>query len=577
MKHYCIFLLTILLALPLAGQVPEVIPPSYEGQYKRIERRIARTIKKESPDVILDPIESTPITPTFYALETGNWGPTYLGVNQRADEIRARARRNVVVFIFDTGGCYDHPYLNDYVWNDLGAVFTGEADCKDGHGHSTHVAGIVAGAAPDYPLGIARMIPVKLVPIKVLSNGGSGSFTGIVQGTRYANEKAADLIAKGWFVVYNYSLGGGSSYGPLEEAFKEAEALGVLINCAANGNTGQTPVNYPGSSIYTLGTAALAQSGSGVTRASYSSYGPETWGAAPGSSILSTWPGGGTRLLSGTSMATPHQAGLFAILASVYPTATAAQLKAHYIKYATDLGSPGRDEYYGYGAGLIDPLLDNAPDGSEPPPPPDEPTCTDGKQNGKETGVDCGGPDCPPCEVPEPEKPPYQKRVLPLELVGSYPIDWVRTATESRIKPPSKEEAESFGVSVTVDGSLHTFGASCYDMDAYSRFHTAGTTPIVITRISVEARSETTYDWEWKALEKNAREFFSNRSIGTPGTWDVYHTGAYLLYFLDYFASQEKPGFIYQDLKPLEIEFEWEGVMVVVTRDLIDYKGPKKD
>ena len=552
MKHYCIFLFAILLALPLAGQVPEVIPPSYEGQYKRIERRIARTIKKESPDVILDPIESTPITPTFYALETGNWGPTYLGVNQRADEIRARARRNVVVFIFDTGGCYDHPYLNDYVWNDLGAVFTGEADCKDGHGHSTHVAGIVAGAAPDYPLGIARMIPVKIVPIKVLSNGGSGSFTGIVQGTRYANEKAADLIAKGWFVVYNYSLGGGSSYGPLEEAFQEAEKLGVLINCAANGNTGQTPVNYPGSSIYTLGTAALAQSGAGVTRASYSSFGPETWGAAPGSSILSTWPGGGTRLLSGTSMATPHQAGLFAILASVYPTATAAQLKAHYIKYATDLGSPGRDEYYGYGAGLIDPLLDNAPDGSEPPPPPDEPTCTDGKQNGKETGVDCGGPDCPPCEVPEPGKPPYQKRVLPLELVGTWSLGWVKTGTA---------QAEP------VD----------YDMDAYNLFQPAGMTTLTITRMVVEARSETVYDWEWKAFDDNAREFFRNRSIGTPPTWDVYHVGTYLLYFLDYFASNEMPGFVYQDFKPVAVEFEWEGVKVVVSKDLIDYKGKQKN
>jgi len=237
MKHI-LFLFAILLALPAWGQVPEVIPDDYERKYKRIERKIDRTIRKESPDIILDPIESLPIEPEFYALGAGNWGPTYLGVNQRFDEIRSRAKRPVVVFIFDTGGCYDHELLDGVAWNDLGRSFTGEP-CADGHGHSTHVAGIIAADSPEQPLGVARMIPIKLVPIKVLSNGGSGSFTGIVQGTRYANEVAGDLIDEGYFVIYNYSLGGGSEYGPLEDAFKEAEALGVLINCAPGALSGR--------------------------------------------------------------------------------------------------------------------------------------------------------------------------------------------------------------------------------------------------------------------------------------------------------------------------------------------------
>lgn len=546
MKHYLFFLLTLLFTLPLAGQKPDVIPDDYERKFRRLERRLDRMERREAPDVILDPIESLPIEPTFYAMETGNWGPTYLGVNQRADEIRSKARRPVVVFIFDTGGQYDHPFLKDVAWNDLGRVFTGEESGKDGHGHSTHVAGIIAATAPDYPLGIARMLPeIRLVPVKVLSNQGSGSFAWIIAGTEYANGKAKELIAKGWFVVYNYSLGGATASDGLEKAFREAEALGVLINCAANGNTGNTPNQYPGRSQYTLGVAALQQSGSGVTRASYSSYGPETWAAMPGSSILSTWPDGGTKLLSGTSMATPHLAGLFAILASVNPNATAAGLKAHYIEYAADLGSPGRDHYYGYGSGIISPMLDNPP-GGEPAPP----TCTDGIRNGKETGVDCGGPDCPACE---PEGPPeYRKRRLPLAIDGAWSLGWVKLNTASA-------EPED------------------YDMDATALFQPAGMTYMNISRIVFEASSATEYQHEWEALEANAEAYFRNRSIGTPGGWDVYDAGRYALYFLDYYAANTAPGYAYQDLKPISVAFEWEGVQVEITRDLVDYQGPKKD
>lgn len=545
-----------LASTPALAQVD--IPEGYEKEYRRIERRTERTIRQESPDVILDPIESMPVEPTFYAMETGNWGPTFMGVNARATEIAQRAKRPVVVFIFDTGGCYDHPLLNAYAWNDLGGVFTGEASCADGHGHSTHVAGIVAASAPDYPLGIARMIQVKVVPVKVLSNAGSGSFQSITNGTIHANGKAKALIAQGWFVVYNYSLGGSGTYAPLEAAFKEAEDMGVLINVAANGNTGGTPISYPGRSQYTLGTAALQQSGTGVTRASYSSYGPETWGAAPGSSILSTWKGGGTAILSGTSMATPHQAGLFAILAAVWPTSTAAQLKAHYIKHGTDLGSPGKDDYYGYGIGLIGPLIDNAPDGSQPPPPPDDPTCTDGKQNGKETGVDCGGPDCPPCGD---GRPPYRARKLPLALKGNWSI---------RVSQADNHSASLPGT-VWVKNKAGT--AYSFDLDAAGMVDVSGTTVVIIKEIGFEASSETTYAWEAEALLANANLHWRNRSLGVPAAWDIYDASRYILYFLDYFSTNAHSGYKVQALRPTCLVVEAGGVEYrIAPADLFDYK-----
>ena len=543
MKHYLI-IFALLLAGQAWGQVPDVIPDEYARKYKRIERRTDKLIRKEAPDVILDPIESLPIEPEFYAMDAGNWGPTYLGVNQRIDEIRSRAKRGVVVFIFDTGGCYDHPLLSGVAWNDLGRVFTGESDCADGHGHSTHVAGIIAANSQDQPLGIARMLPeIQLVPVKVLNNSGSGSYSWITEGTKYANQQAKKLIAEGYFIIYNYSLGGGSDYQPLEDAFKEAESLGVLINCAANGNTGNTPIQYPGASPYTIGVAALAQSGAGVERAPYSSYGPETWAAAPGSSILSTWPGGGLRILSGTSMATPHQAGLFAILASVYPEATAEELKAHFIEYATDLGSPGRDDYYGYGAGVVDGLLDNPP-GQGPKPP----TCDDGKQNGNETGIDCGG-DCPPCE---PEGPPeYRKRKFELALEGSWNLGWWQTLPAGLDSP------------------------QMYDLDATALISPAGLTQINIRRMVYDVNSESTFEWETDALKANAAEFFRNRALGTQAGWDIRDAGRWVLYFLDYFAANQADGYIYQDIEPVEVIFDWEGYRVEIRDGLISYK-PKK-
>lgn len=567
MKHI-IILFALLFAGQAWGQVPDVIPENYERRFKRLERKIERSDRRTGDTIVhLDPIESLPITPTFYAMETGNWGPSYLGINSRIDDINGRKRRKVAVFIFDTGGCYDHPFLKDVAWNDLGKSFTGES-CQDGHGHSTHVAGIIAAHSPDYPLGAARMLRdgfIKLIPVKVLNNGGSGAFSWITAGTKYANEEAKKLIAQGWFVVYNYSIGGGSSYAPLEEAFKEAEALGVLINVAANGNTGKAPPEYPGRSQYTLGTAALQQSGGGVERASYSSYGPETWGAAPGSSILSTYKDGRTAILSGTSMAAPHLCGVFAILASVNPNATADELKAHYIKYAADLGSPGRDEYYGYGAGIIGPLLDN-PMGSQPDPP----RCDDGKKNGDETGIDCGGK-CPPCEVPEPEKPEYRPRILDVNTSGPWAISWWRTG-QGKSTPP--EDGSAFGVSRTLDGVAHTHGASCYDLDATAVVSPAGMTQIKVIRMAFRANSETVYEWEYNTLSENAAEFFRNRAIGTPAKWDVYESARYITFFLDHYAATLAEKSRIQDIQPTLLEIEWEGVRLVLgEKDLIDYKN----
>jgi hypothetical protein len=105
--------------------------------------------------------------------------------------------------------------------------------------------------------------------------------------------------------------------------------------------------------------------------------GPEVFVSAPGSNVLSTYPPNVNRELSGTSMATPHIAGIAAILLSVYPTANGNTIANHIAKYAVDLPPTGRDKETGYGAPLMRALLGNTPGGGTPPPPPPPPAPID--------------------------------------------------------------------------------------------------------------------------------------------------------------------------------------------------------
>ena len=378
MNVKALFQILLLACLPagLAAQVEPQntgLPSEYWPDYMEVAERVAFMQKSGGYDVILDPIEQIALPAEYGVLAAGNWGPEYLGINARYAEIASKASRKVCVFVLDTGGAYDHPALQKVAWNALGKDFT-NTGLQDAHGHSTHVAGIIGAIDINTPLGAARMLAdkglLKIVPVKVLNDQGGGTFAGITAGTLYANQQAEKLIKEGWFVAYNYSLGGGGISIEMEAALQAAEKLGVLVFSAA-GNTGTIGVQYPGKSKYSTCVAALMQSGSGVQRATYSTYGPEVFTAAPGSAILSTHVGGTLKIMSGTSMATPHAAGVAAILASVHKDADAASLKAHLQKFMTDLSPAGKDDFTGWGAPLITPLLDSKP-GAGPPVEPEK-------------------------------------------------------------------------------------------------------------------------------------------------------------------------------------------------------------
>ncbi len=203
-------------------------------------------------------------------------------------------------WIIDTGIDLTHCDLN--VGASRGASFVARTSSpNDDNGHGTHVAGTIA--ALDNAYGVVGVAAgASVVPVKVLDRRGSGTWSGVIAGIDYvaANGVAGD--------VANMSLGGGAN-ASVDNAVLAASAK-VKFALAA-GNEGDdaknhSPARVNGTNIYTVSAV-----NSSNVFASWSNYGnPPVDYAAPGVSVLSTWKGGGYNTISGTSMATPHVAGI---------------------------------------------------------------------------------------------------------------------------------------------------------------------------------------------------------------------------------------------------------------------------
>lgn len=207
----------------------------------------------------------------------------------------------VVIAIIDTGVDLDHPDLADklvagYDFVNLDTV------ADDDNGHGTHCAGI-ASARTNNGLGIAGVgFNCSLMPIKALNSSGSGTYSAIINGIIWATDNGANVISM--------SLGGSSGSSALQEAVNYATERGVVVVAAAGNSNTSSPM-YP---AYYENCIAVGSTDSFDNKSSFSNYGTWVDVAAPGSGIYSTYVGGGYATLSGTSMATPHVAGLAGLL-----------------------------------------------------------------------------------------------------------------------------------------------------------------------------------------------------------------------------------------------------------------------
>ncbi len=222
----------------------------------------------------------------------------------------------VTVYIIDTGIQTSHSQFGGRAAVSYDAFGGNGQDCN---GHGTHVAGTVGSAT----YGVAKGVTLRAV--RVLNCSGSGTTSGVIAGMNWvANNHVARAVA-------NMSLGGGYSSASNTAANNLANR-GVFLAVAA-GNSNANACNSSPSSA--ANATSVAASSSTDARASFSNYGSCTHLYAPGVSIRSTWLNGGTRTISGTSMASPHVAGVAALYKATYGDASYSTIRSWLINNAT--------------------------------------------------------------------------------------------------------------------------------------------------------------------------------------------------------------------------------------------------
>ena len=212
---------------------------------------------------------------------------------------------SVKAYVIDSGISAHADFAGRLV---AGFAAAGLSSTNDGNGHGTHVAGSIGGTT----WGAAKQ--VTLVPVRVLDASGAGTVSGVISGINWviSDHKVGERA------VANLSLGGSAS-SSLDTAITNLVNDGVVTAVAAGNEStdacGSSPARAP--SAITVGATTSSD-----VRSWFSNFGACLDIFAPGSSITSTWPTGGTATLSGTSMATPHVAGAVAAYWSQSENAT---------------------------------------------------------------------------------------------------------------------------------------------------------------------------------------------------------------------------------------------------------------
>lgn len=279
--------------------------------------------------------------------------------------------KDVLVGVIDTGIDYTHPDLKDNMWTNPGETgldaegndratngidddnngyvddfqgwdfYNGDNDPLDGHSHGTHCAGTI-GAKGNNGIGVVGVNwDVSLVGLKVFSDSGSTNAAILAEAISYSTDLGVDLTSNSW--------GGGGVSNVIRDSIAEADQAGILFVAAAgnsSSNNDSVP-HYPSS--YDFGNVvAVASTDRNDRLSSFSSYGLTSVDVgAPGSDIYSTIPGGRYASKSGTSMATPHVAGLLALVKAQYPELNHYQLRDRVFNTANPISSLDGKVAYG--------------------------------------------------------------------------------------------------------------------------------------------------------------------------------------------------------------------------------------
>jgi thermitase len=257
----------------------------------------------------------------------------------------------IKIAVVDTGIAKSHEDLPKAVAQKNFVNRNNKKNADDNNGHGTHVAGTIGALTNNGRGGAGANWSVRLMAAKVLDANGSGSYAAVAKGIIWAADNGAKVI--------NLSLGGSSPSSTLENAVNYAWNKGAVLACAA-GNSGTTAKSYPGAYTNCIAVAATTQTDA---RASFSTY-DAAWVdvAAPGVTILSTIPASSSSwsfgwfwgadsasydAWSGTSMATPHVAGLAGLIWATGRCSTAQCVRSRIEQRADAIAGTGTQWKWG--------------------------------------------------------------------------------------------------------------------------------------------------------------------------------------------------------------------------------------
>lgn len=296
-------------------------------------------------DVHLPPFKVEDTVQSYNDVRPISWGVAYL---KAAEVWKKSSGEKAVVFVIDTEDESDHEALEGALVSEYCKRFTNEPEAiKSLGGHGLHVADTVVQIAPGAKIGL----------LKALTNEGSGYSNWIGGAIRWAADLGLLPQHEGAAKIINLSLGSETQSPIIKTAIDYAKSKGVTI-CAAAGNDGKD-VDFPG--VYA--DFAVGAIDEGERPASFSSPGPEVDLAAPGVRVYAAYRGA-YAALSGTSMASPHIAGVCALVLSY----GYSEIRDFLIAGAKDIDLPGFDNKTGFGVPIIPAYFQEDPPKPEPEP-----------------------------------------------------------------------------------------------------------------------------------------------------------------------------------------------------------------
>ena len=327
----------------------------------------------------------TQYTPNDPALAEGKlWGIPAIDAHAAWDVSQGEG---VIVAVIDSGVDLLHPDLQGNLWRNTQEIagdgidndgngyvddvhgydfVSSEGDPSDRNGHGSHVAGTIAAVGDDSAGMVGVAFKAKIMALQGLSEFGSGGHAGLAEAIAYAVDNGATIINNSW--------GGTAGTSIIRDAIQYAHDNDVLVLNAAGNSSYEAGRYYP--AAYELGMTVASSnqqrnpsyftnfgtpidiSAPGGGRGSGEVYSYQIFSAAPANSFLERVKGaksytderGATFLaISGTSMATPHAAGVAALLRSLHPDWTVEEVRQAMRQGTNDLGEPGFDKMHGHG------------------------------------------------------------------------------------------------------------------------------------------------------------------------------------------------------------------------------------